>query len=115
MFRFRLILITTVISLLIIGASSTAFRSIAFGQGSKATPTSAPSSDLIIPDDLMETAEHGNYRSFTGPSLDYKVIPIIFVPNDLSPNQHALEFVNRQMQMIRRWYGEQLRDRTFDL
>jgi regulation of enolase protein 1 (concanavalin A-like superfamily) len=46
---------------------------------------------------------------------DYKVIPILFVPNDLTPTPLALQFIDKQMQMIQRWYGEQLRDRTFDL
>lgn len=44
---------------------------------------------------------------------DYKVRPILFVPNDHSPNPFGLKYIDRQMQLVQRWYGEQLRDRTF--
>jgi hypothetical protein len=46
---------------------------------------------------------------------DYKVIPILFVPNDLTPNPFALHSIDKQMQLIQRWYGQQLRTVTFSL
>ncbi len=46
-------------------------------------------------------------------TVTYEVVPILFVPNDLTPFPWGLEHVNKQMQMVQRWYAEQLRGKTF--
>lgn len=82
-----------------------------------ASGASAKQELLVLPDDIMpppgEPDMHANIRSTN--TSDYKVIPILFVPNDLSPHPFALQAINRQMQLIQHWYGEQLRNRTFTL
>lgn len=48
-------------------------------------------------------------------TLDFRVTPVLFRPNDVPPMTHALPWIDTQMQMVQHWYGEQLRNRTFTL
>jgi len=49
------------------------------------------------------------------PASSYYVQPILFVPNDLTPDLDALATIERTSQGIQRWYAEQLRGVTFTL
>jgi hypothetical protein len=70
-----------------------------------------------IPDDIMPFVEpvEQDQSNLTTAATDYKVIPIWFVPNDVTPNPLALPYIDNHMQLIQRWYGEQMRDVTFTL
>jgi hypothetical protein len=46
---------------------------------------------------------------------DNAVAPVLFVPSDLTPNTLALPFIDRQMQLVQRWYGEAFSGVTFTL
>ncbi len=106
-----------VLSLLFVSAATVAHGSTSIGQEPASTPTPPSQSniDLLLPNDIMQPVKQGAYGPLSVTAAGYKVVPILFVPNDLIPNEALLEFVNKQMQLIQRWYGEQLRDRTFDL
>lgn len=64
-------------------------------------------------DDIMSPVTQSRTPP-TFPATDYRVIPILFVPSDLTPNPNALPYINKNMQIVQRWYGEQALDRTFD-
>jgi len=78
----------------------------------RATPPPHAPSELI-PNDIMPPVRQE--QNLTAAPSDYKVQPILFVPNDVTPNPLALQFVDKQMQLVQHWYGEQLRNRTFSL
>jgi hypothetical protein len=85
-------------------------------QGPRPSPTSGPVQSLLLGNDIMPPpAVSGQQGETPADPTDYKVTPIVFIPNDLVPNPLALRFVDKQMQLIQRWYREQLRDRTFTL
>jgi hypothetical protein len=65
---------------------------------------SPPDLSLPIPNDIMPPIERGE-QAQTDLSIaasDYKVIPIWFVPNDLTPNSLALPYIDNHMQLIQR-------------
>lgn len=69
-----------------------------------------------LPDDIMSPVKPDKQEETNViAASDFKVIPIMFVPNDLTPHPFGLRFIDKRMQLIQRWYGEQLRDRTFSL
>lgn len=79
-------------------------------------PTPAKGGLPPLPDDIMiPSARTEQEKPEVIAASDFKVIPIVFVPNDRTPNPFALHLVNNRMQGVQRWYGEQLRDRTFTL
>ncbi|CAN5460620.1 hypothetical protein BH10CHL1_BH10CHL1_48330 [soil metagenome] len=82
------------------------------GVAPRATPPIHAPGDLL-PNDIM--APVGQAKNVTAAPSDYKVRPILFVPNDVTPNSLALLFIDKQMQLVQQWYGVQLRNRTFDL
>ncbi len=65
------------------------------------------------PPDLPRPANTVSGQDAT--AAEYRVIPIYFVPRDITPNPYALRSIDRTMQSVRRWYAEQLGDRTFRL
>jgi hypothetical protein len=116
----RLLLLLAVFVILIIFWAADGNPSAAQGPVPTKTPTPTAGQyapDQSLPDDIMPPIgidqQHG-----IGPIVPaeaHKVIPIVFVPNDLTPNPLAVQFIDKQMQLIQRWYAEQLRGRTFDL
>lgn len=76
------------------------------------TPTPLPPFDVTLPDDIMPNpASTGEAAALA----EGDVLPIFFVPNDLTPHPLGLSFTNQAMQTTQRWYAEQLRGRTFSL
>jgi uncharacterized repeat protein (TIGR02543 family) len=78
-------------------------------------PTPSPRLDPILTNDIMPALDHPEADQHDVAASDYTVTPILFVPNDLTPNPFALQTIDRQMQLIQRWYAEQLRGTTFTL
>src|SRR5687768_16248150 len=70
-----------------------------------------------VPEDIMQPIKQhkSDQAELSIAASDYKVIPILLVPRDVTPNLLALPAIDKQMQLIQRWYGEQLLDRTFSL
>jgi regulation of enolase protein 1 (concanavalin A-like superfamily) len=48
-------------------------------------------------------------------AANYSVLPILFVPSDITPNPYGLGYIDQRMQLIQRWYAEQLQGKTFTL
>lgn len=67
----------------------------------------------VFPNDYISPPK--TEPSLAALSSDYKVIPIYFVPSDATPNPFALQAIDNEMQLVQRWYGEQLRNVTFTL
>ena len=102
-------LVTVSILFVLSGNPSTA-------QGLLPSPTPRLAQNLLLGDDIMPPPPVSGQEGETPANpTDYKVTPIVFVPNDLVPNPLAVRFVDKQMQLIQRWYKEQLRDHTFTL
>jgi regulation of enolase protein 1 (concanavalin A-like superfamily) len=81
------------------------------------TPTPQATKFPPVPDDIIPFIRlvEQDQTELAVTASDYKVIPIWFVPNDLAPNALALPYLDNHMQLIQRWYGEQMRDKTFSL
>lgn len=117
-FRMRIFhtsLTLLVVLLLLSSAPTGAQSSLPTDPMPVATPAIAANPNLLLADDIMPPVKPGIPAPVSAEATDYTVIPILFVPNDLTANPLGLQFIDRQMQMIQRWYGEQLRDRTFEL
>ncbi|MCX6050646.1 MAG: hypothetical protein NT075_36610 [Chloroflexi bacterium] len=95
---------------LAIGSRHTAAQPASFVP--RATPPTY-SANALVPNDIMPPA--GQAENLTTVPADYKVQPLLFVPHDVAVNPLALQFIEKQMQLVQQWYGQQLRNRTFDL
>lgn len=85
------------------------------GRPSDPAPVNDP---LNIPDDIMEPVGKDlapGSDSTTISSLAPYILPILFVPSDLATNPYGLRYINQRMQLIQRWYAEQLRGITFTI
>ncbi|MBV7327071.1 hypothetical protein KFU94_02175 [Chloroflexi bacterium TSY] len=58
----------------------------------------------LIPDDIVSSIPVDLEQPFSIETTDYKVTPIYFVPNDVTPHATALQYINNQMGLIQRWY-----------
>jgi len=103
--------ITILAALLVISVLAVLPHHTALAQ--KPTPTPMPGTNLL--DDIIPPLQQRDNNQLVAAGSDYKVVPILFVPNDQAANSLALPFINKQMQLVQRWYREQLRDHTFDL
>ena len=90
----------------------------AFAQDVQSTLSPVPSEPPPVPDDIMPSHRVDAVPGSGTTELDaasYSVLPILFVPSDLTPNPYGLRYINQRMQLVQRWYAEQLRGRTFTL
>jgi hypothetical protein len=75
--------------------------------------TGLTANPISVPDDIMSPIGMDPASGFgmaESSSTNYFVLPILFVPSDLTPNPYGLRHIDQHMQIIQRWYAEQLRE-----
>ncbi len=78
-------------------------------------PTSEPTLTPTPQTVLAATGVPATQEGMNVPTAAYNVLPVLFVPKDLTPNVHYIIEITRRMEQIQRWYAEQLRGITFTL
>jgi hypothetical protein len=80
-----------------------------------ATPTNEPT-PTPTPQTVLAVSEVPQNQVVKEPPEEkFYVLPVLFVPKDLTPNVYHTAELTRRMEQVQRWYAEQLRDVTFTL